>query len=902
VDGGLLAECETHGRRFLASGEPAALEAALEAFAAVPASVPQRPRMAADLVAVMVKAPGPRSGDEIRRMVELAEVAGQSRHPDPDWPATAATVRALDLLVAVTSGRPGVTARQAQTEVERLAALVGENHPYRPVIDRARLGIRGVVGAHDRDAAAARRLVEETRRMTAQAAPGSPDRIRMEALSQLMEGYGRVERGDLKGALASLDKARVRAADLPPSDPARPEIEQIVASLGPLLRSGLPGDDDQITALRSLADAPGLSDIERAMRLGNLGSRLLETDSGTRTGVERAIAALEQAVDLSPSHDPNRSQHLMTAGMAYVRIHDLAEDRAALRRGTALLEEAREAAGTVAHAYWTQAALPLAHAYRMAGRMELGRRTAMTALRGYAWGALLQSDPAEVSNAARSAAHDAIAIARMCLTDSDAAAAATALDAGRGLMLYAATETRNLTGRLEASGHQRLAREWREEVARVGVTEAAPELRRRVIAAVAGIPLDADGTMLSSPASGSARRLDPPSLDEVRAALTALELDALVYLMPGDKGPGAAVVVARSNEPVAFALPGLGETPEFDRLVIAGVDRRREIAAQDAAEGHLEGVCAWAWRVAIGPLLEHGIEPPDGRPPRIVLVPMRELALVPWHAASRLVGGRPRYAVEDAVFSYATSARLLCDAAWAPPVSTVDGGLFVGDPDAGENVADLPDARAEALAVRAAFYPGARYVGRGSDDDAAADGAGTRQDVLTWLADPAGGGLLHLACHGVVRAGDVGGPHSGESYLALAGGDRLGAGELLRRATADGGRPIGLVVLAACRSGVPARGYDEAFSLATTFLAGGVGSVISAQWSVPDAPTSVLMFMFHHFLRHEHMRPVDALRAAQLWMLAGDDEPPASMPNRLRESCGARSEIAAWAGFTHAGR
>jgi CHAT domain-containing protein len=79
--------------------------------------------------------------------------------------------------------------------------------------------------------------------------------------------------------------------------------------------------------------------------------------------------------------------------------------------------------------------------------------------------------------------------------------------------------------------------------------------------------------------------------------------------------------------------------------------------------------------------------------------------------------------------------------------------------------------------------------------------------------------------------------------------------------------------------------------------------VISAQWSVSDAPTSLLMFMVHHFMREEELPPVDALREAQLWMI-GDRQPPDTMPAELRRHLDspAAADLASWAAFSHFGR
>ncbi|MDW5327528.1 CHAT domain-containing protein [Plantactinospora sp. KLBMP9567] len=194
--------------------------------------------------------------------------------------------------------------------------------------------------------------------------------------------------------------------------------------------------------------------------------------------------------------------------------------------------------------------------------------------------------------------------------------------------------------------------------------------------------------------------------------------------------------------------------------------------------------------------------------------------------------------------------------------------------------------------------PLACYVGRLPDGRSGADGPGTRTDLLDWLGDAGAGTMMHLACHGMV------GPGTGTaatSYLLLANGERLAAEELVR---SSAGRPVALAVPAACSSGVCGRGDDEAFSISTTLLANNVRTVVAAQWSVPDAATSVLMFMFHHFLRVQGRRPADALREAQLWMLSEHREVPAEMPPALRDALvkvGPAGTVE-WGAFIHSGR
>jgi CHAT domain-containing protein len=71
---------------------------------------------------------------------------------------------------------------------------------------------------------------------------------------------------------------------------------------------------------------------------------------------------------------------------------------------------------------------------------------------------------------------------------------------------------------------------------------------------------------------------------------------------------------------------------------------------------------------------------------------------------------------------------------------------------------------------------------------------------------------------------------------------------------------------------------------------------------VPDSATSVLMYLFHHFVRER--APMEALRAAQLWMLCPDQRSPVELPDALRAELdrGDTTDPVAWAGFAHAGR
>ncbi|MEU0560459.1 CHAT domain-containing protein [Dactylosporangium sp. NPDC006015] len=529
----------------------------------------------------------------------------------------------------------------------------------------------------------------------------------------------------------------------------------------------------------------------------------------------------------------------------------------------------------------------------------LARGAVPAGLRRCAWDVLLQRDAAAARAAARDAAGSVLEIARRCLVGDDLAAAVRALDVGRGLALFAATEFVDVAARLDRAGRPGLATRWRMVTG--GAGDIPADLRTAARAALSG---DGDGDGGDPALAGL---LDPPGLPDIRAALAALDTDALVYLVPGtDRMPGWAVMVPAAGPPSLLALPGLVPDAGVERLLaaVSAPDLVGDAPGGEAVAGSLDALCDWAWGAAVGPLAERFLPalPPaaGGRPPRVVLVPVGDLARVPWHAARR---GDGTHAVRLVAFSQTVSARMLCRSAAASAVPLLPVGLVVADPRTGEGTTDLVAARTGAEAVHRSFYPGARYVGRRPDGTTSTSGAGTAAEVRDWLTSgrPGAGAMLHLACHGVSQpaAGDT------TSHLVLAGPDgRLTAEELVALLVKVPDRAIGLVVLAACRTGVAGRGHDAAFGLGAAFLAAGVRTVLSTQWSAPEQDTSVLVYMFHHHLMVERRPAWDALRRAQLWMLDPRREVPPAMPEALtRRLAGADpARVVAWAGLVHSGQ
>ncbi|WP_199515170.1 CHAT domain-containing protein [Nucisporomicrobium flavum] len=516
---------------------------------------------------------------------------------------------------------------------------------------------------------------------------------------------------------------------------------------------------------------------------------------------------------------------------------------------------------------WSRITMNGARAERLgtAPDRRRSRNLGMAALRGHAWQVLAQSGTDDAVAAARTAAADARELAGWCLADRHADPTAldqliAALDAGRALVLRASSASRAVPELLRGRGAAGLATEWEATAGRgrdmvvirsgTGPVEVPDELRLQVLGAL-GEQAVAD--------------FEPITAAEISAALSRLGRDALVYLVEG-----AAVIVAASGAVTVLDLP-TGAVPPARTVPSTGSRDLHGPAGHTADD--LDRQCAWAWDAVTAPVLR---ALPGGKP-SIVLVPTGALARVPWHAAYTEESGRRRYAIERAVFSYAPSARSLCAVAGDPPAA-VASALIVGNP-----TGDLPHAGDEAATIHRAFYPAGTYLG---------PGGGTPQAVLEWIGKrPAGAAMLHFACHGTADP-----DHPADAALVLAGG-RLDVRTLLDRSRSAALR-VDQVFLAACASGAAGPDDDEALSLTTSFLAAGARTVFGALWPIPDAETSLLMIMVHHYLRREGCTPAEALNRAQLGM-ADPGARPVDLPlDRRADAAG----LASWAGFVHTGR
>ncbi|MEV6524645.1 CHAT domain-containing protein [Longispora sp. NPDC051575] len=880
--------------------------------------------------------------DDHEYVIGLLRDALPVRPDDANWQIGVRAALASVLGTHAAHGDPERTA-EAVRLVQEALALCPPGHPSRTSLEELLGSMMSVRHQYLRSGADIDAAIELLRTRKDNPALTDYTRLQLRGHYATMLSVRGQHRGDPVELGEAVDLLRECVAALPRNDVTYPvlsnclgvaEIERAVIEF----RADRPVDRD--ACLRAAervvgsARAGKLTDRERAAMLTNGGGALAVASAVLQDpgSLDQAVTMLEEALALSPPGDEDRIRTAAGLGSCHAMRYEARRDPADIALAVRWLTEATDQLSDPGHHLWFGTQLNLARAHRLrAGRgdAERGRTIGLRALRGHAWRVLLQTGTADAALAARSVVDNALEVAAWCLADRAYAEAVTALDACRGLVLHSATVTGDIPAQLLGAGEADLAEEWRRTAPEPG--DVPTDLRYRVLRALTG-------------GSGAGRLLDPPDPADIGAALRSGGVDALVYLVPRTSyWGGTALVVPARGRPSLVALPGLYTgAPQVAgylaaRLAEAGYhveytrpeayppdpdlppaahpsdggfdpsggghrpwpspsgnpedrDPRTDRDAGPArphrpatVEGALEPLCDWAWQAAMGPLLAHcrGLDLP--RVPRLALVPMGELGLVPWHAARTRHATGPtghRYALHDAVISYAASARLLVDVLGRPPGRPGAPALIVGDPGG-----DLPGAGLEAAAVHAAFHPGATFLGR--HPDGRAGGAGTPREVLDWLRAHPDAGLLHLACHATA---------SPRAELTLAGGalaaDRLAA-------LAGAGGALDLVALAGCATHVSGHGHDDAYSLATAFLVAGARTAVGSLWRVPDDVTSLLMFVFHHYLS-AGVGPAEALRRAQIWMTDPAVDRGVAVPPAL--AVGRTDRLIGWAGFTHLGR
>jgi hypothetical protein len=522
-------------------------------------------------------------------------------------------------------------------------------------------------------------------------------------------------------------------------------------------------------------------------------------------------------------------------------------------------------------------------------------RTARAALRELADCVLVAEDNDE---AVQIAAHANEIVARAigwCLADGQYRSAVDIAETGRGLVLASVVLAGRAVEILDGAGQHDAADDW-----------SAGNAARRAAALNALRDTTPGHALLSTP-SGA----------ETSVTMAGTSIDAVVYLVPPmapDSGgvqpaaagrTGHAILIRRVLGQIDVVelpeLTGLGRGTPLDAYLAAleaaldgyGADSGntggfRAGPAGQAWAGALDEVARWAYACIIGPLLEHVRDWNLGHLPHLALIPLGGLAAIPYTAAwtDSTPDGERRYAIDDAVLSYAASARLLGETARRPRRDLSERVVLVTNPDG-----ELPMTRRATRRLASHQYQDAEVYGAG---DEAANGAATIEVLLDALPAQTrpGASLLQLSTHG--RTEPAPGLKAKDGWLALTSILNQARG---RAADAPGG----LVVTNACLTDTTRTHYDESLTLATAFLAGGATAVIGTRWPVDDGTVAVLSLRLHYYLQVGRP-PAEALRQAQLDLLRPTPQMRETLDPVLAELTDAQlSHAASWAGHVHHG-
>ena len=323
-----------------------------------------------------------------------------------------------------------------------------------------------------------------------------------------------------------------------------------------------------------------------------------------------------------------------------------------------------------------------------------------------------------------------------------------------------------------------------------------------------------------------------------------------------------------------------------DPLAGNGVGFRGGPAGQAWADA-LEEVGRWTYACIMGPLLEHVRGWSLDHLPHLALIPLGELAAIPYAAAwtDGSPDGDRRYAIDDMVLSYAASARLLGEAARRPRQPLSERVVLVSDPNG-----EFPMTRRATRLLASRQYPGAEVYGLKSERNGPAT-ASALLDVLPGRDRP-GASLLQLSTHATTVP---------VPQLQLKDGSLALARILDRARDRSPDAPGGLVVTNACLTDSTRTHYDESLTLATAFLAAGATAVIGTRWPVDDDTVAALSLRLHYHLQLGY-QPAAALRRAQLDLLRPTPGMRATLGPHLGALTDARlSHPATWAGHVHHG-
>jgi CHAT domain-containing protein len=328
-----------------------------------------------------------------------------------------------------------------------------------------------------------------------------------------------------------------------------------------------------------------------------------------------------------------------------------------------------------------------------------------------------------------------------------------------------------------------------------------------------------------------------------------------------------AFVVTKGNKPVSVEL---GPMVPIAKAVVAW---RQAILAGKADSESPASLRKLLWQP-----LEKGLAGMT----TVLIEPDGILHVLPFAA---LPGKRPKtFLFEEVAIGFTDSFRVLEE----PAKGKGKGMLLLADLDYGKPEGKLiwkarPGTKQEAAGIAAAFrtaFPKEKVTQLTGE-------AGTKAALLAAIRSKDQPRYLHLATHGYSlsegksdrkpdgagwddrKKGLTGSPLL-RCGLVLAGANKGGGKSILtaEEVVAEDLRGVELVVLSADETALGEWPSGEGiYSMASTFHKAGVSSVLSSLWRVEDEAAKVLMVRFYEELWRNKRTKLEALRAAQLFVL-----------------------------------
>jgi CHAT domain-containing protein len=272
-------------------------------------------------------------------------------------------------------------------------------------------------------------------------------------------------------------------------------------------------------------------------------------------------------------------------------------------------------------------------------------------------------------------------------------------------------------------------------------------------------------------------------------------------------------------------------------------------------------------QILIAPIAEFLPKDPEQQ---VIFIPQDELFLVPFAALQDANG---KYLIEQHTILTAPAIQVLQLTRNTKIARSANGAignngaetLVVGNPTMptitigaySESLANLDGAEKEAVAIAKLLNTEA-IIGKQA----------TKKSIVQQMLNAK---TIHLATHGLLDDfKGLGVP--GAIALAPDGTGEANDGLLTSSEILDLKLQADLVVLSACDTGRGTITGDGVIGLSRSLITAGVPSVIVSLWSVPDAPTSVLMTEFYNQLKQSPNK-AQALRQAMLKTMKDHPEP-----------------------------